>query len=474
MASDIELLRSYVEEGSEAAFAEVVRLHLNLVYFAALRQLGGDVHRAQDVAQTVFSDLARKAPSLVRRATLTGWLHTSTRFAAAMVRRSDATRQKLARQIESMQPIVDEDESNAEWGRLRPLIDEAIHGLSERDREAVLLRVFETRPFAEIGATLGLSEDAARMRVERALEKLRTVLARRGVTSTTAALGVALANQAALAAPPGLATVVASTAVAGAAGGGFVAALAASFVKSKVKIGIAAAVIIAGATVAVREVRATRLVESEIERLRALPQELTRLRADNERISNIVAKAVVTNPDAAELARLSQRLAQLKARPEGVLDSEMKPLPAFQNVGRNTPLAAMETQLWARANGDDATFAQLLGFTDRSKARLDAFFAALPDDVRNKFGTPKRMLAPMAAWGRLGPPAAVQILGQTDHGLKVIVHAWARYAAGHEGKMDLMLQRFEDGWRVPHTDDMMEGIIASLDPATGEFRPRTK
>jgi hypothetical protein len=68
----------------------------------------------------------------------------------------------------------------------------------------------------------------------------------------------------------------------------------------------------------------------------------------------------------------------------------------------------------------------------------------------------------------------VQILGQTDHGLKVMVHAWARYESGHEAKMDLLLQRFADGWRVPHPDDMLDGILASLDPATGERRPRTK
>ena len=77
MSADAELLRRYVEDRSETAFAELVRLHLNLVYFAALRQVGGDAHRAKDVAQAVFTDLARKARSLTDRATLTGWLHTS-------------------------------------------------------------------------------------------------------------------------------------------------------------------------------------------------------------------------------------------------------------------------------------------------------------------------------------------------------------------------------------------------------------
>jgi hypothetical protein len=67
---------------------------------------------------------------------------------------------------------------------------------------------------------------------------------------------------------------------------------------------------------------------------------------------------------------------------------------------------------------------------------------------------------------------AIHVLGQTDHGLKVMVHAWARYASGHEAKMDLLFQRYEDGWRVPHPDEMTDGIIASLDPRTGERIPR--
>ena len=214
MSTDAELLRRYAEGKSEAAFAELVRLHLNLVYFAALRQVGGDVHRAQDVAQTVFTDLARKAASLTSHATLAGWLHTSTRFAAAKVRRADFSRQQHEQEATTMTAL--HSDPAAEWERLRPLIDDVIHELDDRDREAVLLRYFENRPFAEIGATLRLSEDAARMRVDRALEKLRAALARRGVTSTTAALAAVFANQVGATAPAGLAASITDTALAGA------------------------------------------------------------------------------------------------------------------------------------------------------------------------------------------------------------------------------------------------------------------
>ena len=215
MSTDAELLRRYAEEKSEAAFAELVRLHLNLVYFAALRQVGGDTHRAQDVAQTVFTDLARKANSLTGRATLTGWLHTSTRFAATKLRRADFSRQQHEQEATTMNALLSDPDPAAEWARLRPLIDDAIHELDERDREAVLLRYFENRPFAEIGATLRLSDDAARMRVDRALEKLRAALARRGVKSTSAALATIFANQVAASAPVGLASAITGAALAG-------------------------------------------------------------------------------------------------------------------------------------------------------------------------------------------------------------------------------------------------------------------
>jgi len=80
---DTQLLRRYAEEGFEPAFSELVARHINLVYSAALRQVGGDTHLAQDVTQTVFADLARKAGTISSRQVLTSWLYQATRFAAA-------------------------------------------------------------------------------------------------------------------------------------------------------------------------------------------------------------------------------------------------------------------------------------------------------------------------------------------------------------------------------------------------------
>src|SRR5437762_7752980 len=181
MIDDAQLLRRYAEAGSEAAFSEIVSRHIDLVYSAALRQVNGDAHLAQDVAQTVFADLARKAASLAHRPILTGWLYTSAHFAAAKAVRTERRRHTREEEAQLMNPLLCDPAPDLDWEKLRPVLDAAMLELNETDREAVLLRYFDNRPHAEIAGRLGLSENAARMRVDRALEKLRTLLARRGL-----------------------------------------------------------------------------------------------------------------------------------------------------------------------------------------------------------------------------------------------------------------------------------------------------
>lgn len=215
MTEDAELLRLYAENRSEAAFAELVQRHLSLVYSTALRQLNGDAHAAQDVAQTVFTSLARKASSLTTHRTLAGWLYLGAHHAATQAVRGERRRHAREQEAHLMQEISSNSEFATDWDRVRPVLDEVMTQLGATDREAVLLRYFERRPYADIGATLRLSEDAARMRVDRALEKLRVLLARRGIASATAALVAALGDQAMVAAPTGLAATVTGTALAG-------------------------------------------------------------------------------------------------------------------------------------------------------------------------------------------------------------------------------------------------------------------
>ena len=220
MNDDAALLEHYARSGAEDAFSELVSRHLALVYHAALRQVAGDTRRAEDVAQAVFIDLARKAAHLSRRPCLVGWLHTSTRFAATNLRRAEHRRQIREREALAMHEIQSASPIDTAWERLRPVIDDALHDLGERDREAVLLRYFEGLTFAAVGAKLSVTEDAARVRVERALEKIRRALAHRGVTSTSAALATVLGGHAAAAAPDGLASQIAAGTFAAGAGVG--------------------------------------------------------------------------------------------------------------------------------------------------------------------------------------------------------------------------------------------------------------
>lgn len=202
MLEDNQLLRQYVTEHSEEAFAELVRRHVNLVYFAALRRVGGDRHLADDVAQRVFTDLARKAPKLQERMVLAGWLFTSTRFAASQVVRAEQRRRTYEQEAQAMHELHSVPEPS--WERLRPVIDDALDDLNAQEREVVLLRFFENLALAEVGAKFSISADAARMRVDRALDKLRGALARRGIASTSLALATIFASQSGLAAPAGL------------------------------------------------------------------------------------------------------------------------------------------------------------------------------------------------------------------------------------------------------------------------------
>ena len=250
MSEDAELLRQYAQSGSETAFAELVSRYLHLVYATALRQGCGDEALAKDVAQTVFIDLARKASSLLGRELLAGWLYTSTRLAASMAVRGDRRRQLREQIAASMQEHTTLPESQADRDELRLVLDGAMSELDADERNAVLIRFFQGKELKEVGSALGISEDAARMRITRALDRLHGLLSQRGLTLSVAALGTALAAQAAVAVPTGLAASVTATALASAAaGGGITATLVKLMAMTKVKLGIFTVLMVVGVAV---------------------------------------------------------------------------------------------------------------------------------------------------------------------------------------------------------------------------------
>jgi RNA polymerase sigma factor (sigma-70 family) len=330
MNDDAELLRRYFEEGANDAFAELVRRHVNLVYSVALRQLNGDAHLASDATQLVFTDLARKAGSLVGHRVLAGWLFTSTRFATAKLVRGERRRQAREQEAHLMQQLSHDDSAaQLDWGQIRPVLDDVIGELNEHDREAILLRFFEGRDYASVGAKLHLADNTARMRVERALDKLRGLLERRGVKSTSAALAVALANQAVVAAPVGLAATITGAAltggaaIAGLGAGGAAVTAAGTFMSiTKLQVGLAGALAVAGATGFVVQAESTAALREEAAALRQENAAIVALQAENLRLTRVATEVTELRRDDAAFARLQDEANGLRTRLQQIARAE--------------------------------------------------------------------------------------------------------------------------------------------------------
>jgi uncharacterized protein (TIGR03435 family) len=217
-ANDMDLVREFARDNSEAAFTELVRRHLNLVYSVARRCTGNDGD-AHDVTQAVFIILARKAAGLREKTLLTGWLYETTRFAAARLLRTNA-RRHTREQEAYMQSTLTEADTAAVWEQLSPHLEAAMSKLAERDRALLVLRFYENKSGPETAALLGIRENAAHKRVARALEKLRKFFAQRGVILSGAAIAGAVSANSVQAAPVALVKTISAIAVAkGAAAG---------------------------------------------------------------------------------------------------------------------------------------------------------------------------------------------------------------------------------------------------------------
>ena len=341
MTDDSELLRQYAQDRSEAAFSELVRRHIDFVYGVALRH-ARTTHRAEDATQAVFTDLARKAGSLSQRTELVGWLYTSARYAAYKIVRSEVRREKREQEADVIQEPAEPSSTNADWREIQPLLDDALNGLGEKDRSAVLLRCVKNLSFADVGAALQLSEEAARKRVDRALDRLRDRLTRHGVASTATALALALTEQGAIAAPASLAASVSTAAVAAGNATPFIGGLIQIMSTSKI---IAATAVVAGAlaiTAAWHEPPAANraaaaLAEADLAYTQISPR-LAQAR-QNDRAAD------------QERANLVRALASLQAGPQGAGASEDGTASGRRG---GTPAGAGTAAADSQANADKA------------------------------------------------------------------------------------------------------------------------
>jgi RNA polymerase sigma factor (sigma-70 family) len=417
-ASDVQLLRNYVEQGNEAAFREIVVRHTDSVYSAALRQINSP-DLARDVAQSVFTDLARKAPSLSRtleaKASLLGWLYRSTRFAALNQLRDDHRRQ--ARERLAMQHFDPAPDPAPEWERIGPVLDEAMADLSDDDREALLLRFFQSHDFRAIGQSLGVNDDAAQKRVSRALEKLRARLTIRGVTTSAAALSIALSAHVVQAAPAGLAAVLSNAALAGstlittatvtaaetitmttlqktiigatlavAVGTGIYQAHQASVFRAQVQ-----ALQQQQLPLAEQIVQLTRERDSAASKLAALQNDNARLESDKALLSRDTAELLKLRGEVTRLRGVEQQLSQSKASAAGADD------PFTQSVLALTQRAGELNQHLQRMPDKKIPELQFLTESDwlavakdaslQSEADVRKALSELRNVAKHKFGT---------------------------------------------------------------------------------------
>lgn len=447
MVPERELLLRYVQQADERAFGEFVRRHIGIVYSAALRRTGGRAHLAEEVSQRVFTSCARRAAWLVDHPALTGWLFHATRNAAIDAMRSEVRRENVLRTFATM-PDNSSPCPEAEWDRLRPVLDQALDRLPERDRDVVLLRYFQGLSFSELGQRLSMSENGARMRAMRALEKLRRILGRQGVSSSTAALGLLLSEPALASAPAGLAGAVSASALA-TVPAAMATGILPLLIMSKITAPLVVAALVAGLLTTVWHQTAHA----------AQSAELARIRHESERLS-VLAKQ--DNPSARLTAIASTLAQQSAAKRAGHANSDTTAAAAaprstsnaprpesprgHQWCGQATPLDAGKSFAWACDATDVDALAKLIWFDPTLRVRAQQMLSNMPAAVQAQYPTPEEFYAfVIAADALLHPPPASVPLG----GMQQVTLSEGRVGFRRPGSLHNYheYQQGPDGWK---------------------------
>lgn len=410
--TDQMLIRAYVRSRCEQSFAELVRRHVNLVHSTALR-IVREAALAEEVTQSVFLALARHSARLQGRSSLIGWLHETSRNLSINTVRGEERRRQREREAANMKTL-NLDESRETWQQLALHLDEAISQLKRAERDVILWRYFEHKTAEQIGGLLGLGPDAARKRVARATDHLRTIFAKRGVSISAASLAAILSVEAVKAAPAGLA-------VAAIASANSLASLTTTstiqmiMASTQAKIGIAVLVAASVTTPILLQHLANRRLKEAVAALRGQTAEQTaemdRLRKQGERLTADVQSSESRRAaEQGELARLRGEVTALKARETNVVaaanakasrKAETKTADAadaspgglllakeMKNVGLRDPASAYQTLQWAKINGDTNAIYNALAWADkRTQAEVEAVFAGAPEAVRAKYGS---------------------------------------------------------------------------------------
>ncbi|MEO7300312.1 MAG: sigma-70 family RNA polymerase sigma factor [Verrucomicrobiota bacterium] len=342
------LVREFAASQSEPAFAALVQRHIGLVHSAAMRQVG-DAHLAEEIAQAVFIILARKATSLGPETILAAWLYRTTRYAAADALRTQRRRQ--AREQEAhMQSILTQPDADT-WAQLAPLLDDAMAQLGETDRAALVLRFLENKTVPEIAGEMRVAEAAAQKRVTRALEKLRAIFVKQGVTLSAVALGGTIAANSVQAVPATLAATISAATMKGAAVAISVTTLVNGTIKTismtTLQKTLVAATLVVAVGTGIYEAKQAAAMRAEVKTLqaqRAGPNQ----QLQNERDKATRQLAALRNENES-LKRNQSELLRLRGEVARLRNESLK-LSVLQTAATNDSMKT-EMELWiARAN----------------------------------------------------------------------------------------------------------------------------
>ncbi len=455
MTTDLDLLREYAQRGSEKAFAMLVTRHLDLVYSAALRQVKSS-QLAEDIAQSVFTDLARNAQQLKPDTVLAAWLYQVTRRTALNVSRGEARRQ--AREQIAVE-LADMNATSSDWTQIEPWLDEAMETLDEPDRAAILLRYFENKNLRDVGKTLGVGEDAAQKRVSRAVERLREFFSKRNVTIGASGLVVLISSNAVQAAPIGLIAMI-STAVslAGTAiqtSAAIAATKTISMTALQKTLITAAFLVVTGS--GIFEAHQASTLRHEVKTLQRQQAPLTEasermqpdwndgarqlaaLRDDNEGLKRNTTELLKLRGEVTRLHDVEQQLAQLKQTIQISNESPKAQRIAFgtelQDMGAATPERAASSMIWAAMGGKQDRVSELLelpeGVSDEEAPKHFEFFTRQLSNVYSGLEF-----------------ISVQSIKPNSNGTLRLNFNYRDIKTGKEHPFPFMMRLHDSGWKV--------------------------